>query len=128
MSAQIPRKRETAIEAATKMIWNAFSDIFLLVLRGLLVDQSGRIVHQAGWLQRTQGKIHQPCEEENGGNEDRVNHDALADQVHEKAGHEETFDSGDDEREDDVAAVADVDVRRQNGDDGADYEGRNAQQ
>src|ERR1044071_7905402 len=110
MNAQIPRNAETAIEAATKMIWNALSDISLLVLRGLLMDQSCRIVHEAGRLQRPQGKIHQPCKEENRRDQNGVNHYALADQVHEKAGDQETFHAGNNQREDDVTAVADVDV------------------
>src|ERR1051325_3278063 len=79
-------------------------------------------MHQTGGLQGPQGKIHQTGKEKNGRDENRVDHNAFADQVHEKAGDEETFHAGDDQREDDVVVMAEVDVGGEHRDDCADHQ------
>src|SRR6266404_206449 len=67
------------------------------------------------------GEEHQPNKEKRGKGQDPVNHLAFRNQVHEKAGDQERFGGGDDERDSDVDfAVGKMNEGGPNREDGAD--------
>src|SRR5580658_4154914 len=88
-SSHAPHPNAISIDSAINTIWNAFSDIL-------------PYLHNAAVGHRQQRKIHQSGKKEDGGGQDRVNHLFFRKQVHEKADHQESLRTGDNQRDDNV--------------------------